>query len=358
MLSQDKTILITGGCGFVGSNIAIYFKNKYPGYRIISIDNLKRRGSEINVQRLKSAGIEFIHGDIRNDEDFNGISGVSVLIEAAAEPSVLSGISTSPDYVINTNLIGTLNCLKFAKSQNADVVFLSTSRVYPISMLNLLDYSEGEGRFVLSETQRINGVSSKGISETFPLSGARSFYGSSKLSSEMFIEEYVEFYGLRAIINRCGVITGPWQMGKIDQGVIVLWLAKHFWKKELSYIGFGGSGKQVRDILHIYDLFNLLDSQIHNFNLFNGSIFNVGGGLNNSVSLKELTEYCREITGNTIKINSVKKNRTADIPVYITDNSKIQHVKGWHPEYNIKVTLQDIFDWLKTNESILKTYLT
>lgn len=354
---MNEKILITGGCGFVGSNLAIKLKKDHPSSTIIAFDNLKRRGSELNLTRLKENGVIFIHGDIRNKEDFNNIGEISILIEAAAEPSVLSGIDSTPDYVLNTNLVGTINCLNFALKYQAKFIFLSTSRVYPISNLNQLHFDTNETRFTLSDNQTLSGVSNKGISENFPLNGARSFYGTSKLSSEMIIQEYTEFYGLKSIINRCGVITGPWQMGKIDQGVVVLWLAKHYWKKELSYIGFGGTGKQLRDIIHIEDLYRLINIQICDFNKFNTEIFNIGGGIDVSVSLNELTSLCQDITGNKIVINSIKENRLADIPIYVTDNSKINNLCEWEPTLKPKDIITDIFNWIKINEEIIKPLL-
>lgn len=354
---MNETILITGGCGFVGSNIAIRLKTDYPNATIIAFDNLKRRGSELNISRLKENGVQFIHGDIRNQEDFNEIGEISCLIEAAAEPSVLSGIHSTPDYVLNTNLVGTINCLNFAVKNKAKFIFLSTSRIYPIANLNKINYTESSTRFEIGESQNLAGISEKGISEDFSLSGARSFYGTSKLSSELLIQEYCEYYDLKAVINRCGVLTGPWQMGKIDQGVIVLWLTKHLWKQELSYIGFGGEGKQVRDILHIDDLYRLVVTQLSDLEKFNGEIFNVGGGRDVSVSLMELTTLCKEITGNQIKINNIVENRTADIPLYISDNSKIEKLSGWKPQINAKEILTDAFEWLKNNESKIKEIL-
>jgi CDP-paratose 2-epimerase len=355
---MNETILITGGCGFVGSNLAIKLKADYPGYRIVAMDNLKRRGSELNIPRLKEAGVEFIHGDIRNKEDFDGIGDISILVEAAAEPSVLSGIHSTPDYVLNTNLGGTINCLAFAQKNKAKFIFLSTSRVYPIAALNRIAYSGGKTRFDISPEQSLPGISTKGVAENFPLEGARSFYGSSKLASELLVQEYAEFYGMQTVINRCGVLTGPWQMGKIDQGVIVLWLAKHFWKKELSYIGFGGEGKQVRDILHINDLYNLVKMQLADIDTYNNGIYNVGGGMDVSVSLKELTGLCEEITGNSITINKVAENRVADIPVYVTDNSKISAISGWAPTVKPKEILAGIFDWIRSNEASVKNLLS
>jgi CDP-paratose 2-epimerase len=350
---NNKHILITGGAGFVGSSMALQLKAKYPDYEIYVLDNLKRRGSELNIPRLKSAGIYFVHGDIRNKEDFDGLPKIDCILEASAEPSVLAGIDNTPDYLINTNLSGTINCLNFATKHKSDFIFLSTSRIYPIERIESIAYEETATRFTISDNQHFNGVSSKGLSESFPLDGYRSLYGTTKLASEYFIQEYKQFFGLRTVINRCGVLTGPWQMGKIDQGVVVLWVAKHFWKQPLSYIGYGGSGKQVRDMLHTDDLFRLIDWQIHHLDEINGEIFNVGGGTEISISLQEMTALCEQITGNKISIQQVSETRTADIRIYITDNSKVAAKTGWQPEISAKQIFSEIYDWIKTNEKQL-----
>ncbi len=350
-------ILITGGAGFVGSSLGIQLKQRYPKYEIFAFDNLKRRGSELSLPRLKEAGINFIHGDVRNPEDFNELPEVNAIIEASAEPSVLSGINSTPDYLVNTNLTGTVNCLNFAVKNKANFIFLSTSRVYPINQIEKIAYEENGTRFEISDKQNIPGISLKGISENFGLEGYRSLYGATKLCSEYLIQEYQHFYKLKTVINRCGVLTGPWQMGKIDQGVVVLWMARHFWKQELSYIGFNGSGKQLRDILHVNDLFELIDYQISNVDKVNGEIFNVGGGQQVSVSLKELTNFCTEISGNAITIKEVKENRVADISLYITDNSKVTAATGWRPKTGTKEILTDIYDWIRNNEQQLSHIL-
>ena len=154
-----KTILITGGAGFVGSQMALSFKAKYPEYEIFVMDNLKRRGSELNLPRLKSAGIHFVHGDIRNKEDFDGLPKIDCILEASAEPSVLAGIDSTPDYLVNTNLNGTINCLNFATKNKSDFIFLSTSRIYPIETIESIHYTEADTRFEIEEEQTIKGFS-------------------------------------------------------------------------------------------------------------------------------------------------------------------------------------------------------
>lgn len=354
-----QTILITGGAGFVGSNLAILIKRKYPSYKVLCFDNLKRRGSELNLTRLRLQGIEFIHGDIRDRGDFEQVQvPVDCVIEAAAEPSVLAGLNGNTDYLIGTNLNGTIHALNFALKHHARFIFLSTSRVYPIRAIEEIKVEETDTRYELSLHQSIPGVSSNGISEDFPLKGSRSLYGATKLASELMVEEYHEMFGLKTVINRCGVLTGPFQMGKADQGVVVLWMARHFWKKGLSYVGYGGTGKQVRDLLHIDDLFALVDLQLHHIEKFDGQTFNVGGGRNVSSSLQELTHFCQEISGNTIPIEPVPDNRKADIRIYISDCSRIRDLTGWEPKRTVQQTLLDIYSWIKENEHQLKPILS
>lgn len=349
-------ILITGGAGFVGSNLAIKLKADYPETSIVALDNLKRRGSELSIKRLKSAGIEFVHGDIRNKEDLT-FDDIDLLLECSAEPSVLAGINSSPEYLLNTNLVGTLNCLELARNCGANCLFLSTSRVYPISYINNLAFTETATRFEISDEQKVPGASSEGIAESFPLDKPRSLYGTTKLASELVVAEYVDTYGMKAIVNRCGVITGPWQMGKVDQGVFVLWVAKHYFKQSLSYIGYGGEGKQVRDFIHIDDLYRAIKFQLENFDTFSGDVFNIGGGKDNSVSLKELTNLCEEVTGNKISIDSIKEDRPADLRFFITDSTKFLKMSGLSWGKDARQTIQDIYTWIKNNETDLKPIL-
>jgi len=350
-------VLITGGAGFVGSNLAIFLKNHLPAATVICFDNLKRRGSELNLTRLKEVGIQFVHGDVRNAEDFEALPPFDLMIECSAEPSVLAGVDSSPAYVLNTNLLGTIHCLEEVRKNHASMIFLSTSRVYPIKPINALSYTEEATRFSLAGNTGKPGVTGEGITEEFSLQGPRSIYGATKLCSEYLIQEYVESYGIRAIINRCGLIAGPWQMGKVDQGVVMLWVACHLFRKDLTYIGYNGTGKQVRDVLHIDDLCDLVLLQINRLDEFNGEIFNVGGGLKNSASLQEMTTICREVTGETIPLRSDPETRPNDLIWYITDNYKVFRSFGWEPKRTVKDTIADIHQWLRSNRDLLSNII-
>lgn len=354
---MGKRILITGGAGFVGSNLAVYFKNKFKGCKVICLDNLIRPGSEINARRIKKEGIDFIKGDIRRKKDLLELSSIDFIIECSAEPSVLAAFD-NPSYTIDTNLMGTINCLELAKREKAGFIFLSTSRVYPIERLNEIGFEEHETRFDYLKGVKGDGYSYAGINENFPLLGARSLYGATKLSSEHLITEYIDMFGLRAVINRLGVIAGPWQMGKIDQGLLGYWMAKHVFGGELKYFGYNGSGKQLRDVVHVADVCDLIYEQVRRINELNGEIFNVGGGRGNSFSLVELTGLTRAMTNKTIHVQPVRKMRRADVRHYITDNSYVTKVTGWKPKRDLNDICKDVHEWIKDNNGILKKVLS
>ncbi len=356
-MTNYQNILITGGAGFVGSNTAISFKRDLENIRVTVLDNLKRRGSELAMTRLADHGVEFCHGDIRNPEDISQAGAFDLLIECSAEPSVHAGYDSSPAYLVNTNLTGTTHCLEMARKNNADIVFLSTSRVYPIQPLRDLPLAEQNGRLEIGQDQSGTGWSPDGISEAFPLNGPRSLYGATKLASELLLTEYTQMYGIRSIINRCGVLTGPWQLGKVDQGFMVLWAARHLYGGSLAYLGFGGTGCQVRDILHVADLYRLLKLQLSQISSLSGQIFNVGGGRKISVSLNELTQICEQHSSSHLNIACKPETRDADIPWYITDTQAVSDATAWQPQHSIEATVEEIFAWLTDHRNQLEPIL-
>jgi CDP-paratose 2-epimerase len=347
--------LVTGGAGFVGSSLAIDLKRREPGWNVIALDNLKRRGSELSLPRLVAAGVRFVHGDIRVQSDIDAAGPCDLVLECSAEPSVLAGLDGSPAYVLETNLVGTIRCLEAARRWEAGLVFLSTSRVYPIERLSRLPLREAPTRFeLLPAPEPIPGYSEAGIAEAFPLDGARSIYGATKLCSELLIAECVAAYGLRTVVNRCGVIAGPWQMGRVDQGVVTHWAASHVFDRPLRYVGYGGTGKQVRDILHVEDLAHLVAIQIPRLDELRGRTYNVGGGRSVSVSLQELTELCAAHAGRRVPIEPVAETRVADVPLYLTDTALVSKELGWAPTRTAEEIVGECVRWIADNRAALE----
>jgi CDP-paratose 2-epimerase len=349
-------VLVTGGAGFVGGNLSVSLATRHPDWTITALDNLMRRGSELNLERLRAAGVGFRHGDVREPADIAAAGGFDAMIECSAEPSVLAGFADA-SYSVQTNLVGAFNCLERARAEDAFLVFLSTSRVYPVAAQLELKIEESETRFELAEQQPFAGAGREGLSEDFPMNGARTLYGATKLSAEHLIEEYAEAFGLGAVINRCGVIAGPWQMGKVDQGVFSWWLLSHLFGRPLSYIGYAGSGKQVRDLLHIDDLIDLVDEQLGAPKHWSGVTANVGGGRAGSLSLLETTALCRELTGREVPIATDPETRQGDVPVYLSDCAKLHSLTTWRPRRGPRDVLADLLDWSAAHEDSLRAAL-
>lgn len=349
-------VLITGGAGFVGGNLAISLAGRHAEWEVVAFDSLMRRGSELNLPRLADAGVQFVHGDVREPTDLAAAGPFDAMVECSAEPSVLAGFADT-SYSVHTNLLGAFNCLERARAEEAFLVFLSTSRVYPVAPQLELRRVEAETRFELATEQPVAGASPAGIAEDFPMSGARTLYGATKLSAELLIEEYADAFGLRAVTNRCGVIAGPWQMGKVDQGVFSWWLLSHRFGRPLTYIGYGGNGKQVRDLLHVDDLVDLVEEQLSDPERWSGVTANVGGGRECSLSLLETTELCRELTGNEVPIAAEADTRPGDVPVYLSDCARLHSLTSWRPRRTARDVLADLLDWSAAHEDSLRAAL-
>jgi len=345
-------ILITGGAGFVGSSLALHLRKACSNAAVVCLDNLYRRGSELNLPRLQKAGVEFHRGDVRDGNSFPAGS-FDYLIECSAEPSVLAGQDGRPDYLFQTNLVGAYNCLEKAREWGSKFIFLSTSRVYPIARIEAQPWREEKTRFVW-EQRGANGISALGVTEQMDLTGARSLYGFTKLAAEQLIEEYRATFGIQSVVNRCGVIAGPWQFGEVDQGVAALWVMAHHFKRPLSYIGYGGSGKQVRDFLHVDDLCDLIGEQVNHFDRWDGWLGNVSGGMNNSASLCEFTTLCVEITGKKIPISPVSATRPNDLRIFVADCTRLFEKTQWRPKRDVRRIVQDIDDWVTSHSTELQ----
>ena len=337
-------ILITGGCGFVGTNIALCLSS--IGHNVSSLDNLSRNGSRYNLNLLKKEKINNFKIDIKSFHQLTKIPRFDLIIDCCAEAAVEVS-KDKIDKVINSNLIGTLNILKKIKADKSKIIFLSSSRVYPINNFD---------KIVNGKVLKNKIKSNKKFNEKENVNGPKTIYGFTKLASEMLIEEFAYAFGIKYIINRCGVISGPLQFGKQEQGFVSLWVWKHLNKKKMKYIGYGGFGNQVRDVLHIQDLCELIKLQINKMNIINNELFTVGGSNKSYTSLKDLTKLCEKISNNKIKFSKVPKTSVYDIPYYITNNRLVTKTYKWKPKRDIFKVVYDVYVWLKNDKIKINKY--
>ena len=348
-------IIITGICGFAGSCIAKSLLQSQISLEIFGFDNFSRKGSEQNITFFSHMGVNLIRGDLRCRSDIDILPQVDWIIDCAANPSVLAGLDgqTSSRQLMEHNLLGTINMLEYCKRHKAGLILLSTSRVYSATELASLPMKSPNNRFELNQAETA-GVSNAGISEDFPTSAPISLYGASKLATETLILEYGECFDFPVWINRCGVLAGAGQFGKADQGIFSFWVHSFFEKKPLKFIGFEGSGLQVRDALHPRDLVPLLLRQMQESDKYAPKIINLGGGVGNSMSLKQLTSWCEEHFGANEVIGSGEE-RPMDAPWIVMDSSKAKEVWGWTPNTSLNEILEEIGKHAEANPQWLKT---
>ena len=337
-------ILIAGICGFVGSTLARCLLERIEGLSISGIDNLMRPGSETNRGILKQLGVTVLHGDSRNASDVALLPGSDWVIDAAANPSVLAGVSGpgSSRQLVEHNLSGTVNLLEYCKSNTAGLILLSSSRVYSIKTLAELPLWAGSDAFSLDTSKPLPpGVSPDGISTSFSTQAPISLYGSTKLASEALAAEYGFAFGFPVWINRCGVLAGAGQFGTPDQGIFSYWVNAHLRRRPLRYIGFGGTGYQVRDAFHPRDLAALLHAQISSARSDGRRTYSVGGGPANAMSLAQLTGWCDTRFGKH-RVEADDRPRQYDIPWMIMDSTDAASDFAWRPSLGLPDILEEI----------------
>lgn len=338
-------VLITGICGFAGSAIASELKRNLPAIEIIGVDNLSRPGSELNRPLLKHQGIRCFHADVRNPSDLENLPKCDWVIEAAANPSVLAGVAgpASSRQLMEHNLIGTLNVLEYCKRHQAGMILLSTSRVYSLPALATLPMETNDNAFTPAFREvREPGFSPAGVAEDFSTRPPLSLYGSAKLASELVARDYGHAFGFPVFVNRCGVLAGAGQFGKPDQGIFSFWVHSWKWKRPLKYIGFGGNGHQVRDCLHPRDLAALLILQMGAPEKA-GHVWNVSGGIKNSISLADVSRWCEHRFG-TLQVAKDPAVRQYDVPWLVLDSTRAETEWKWRPATKLDNILEEIAD--------------
>jgi CDP-paratose 2-epimerase len=346
-------IFITGICGFVGSTLAKCLIESDASYQVFGIDNLVRPGSWLNKSILEKEGIKVFHGDIRLASDLEVIPKADWVIDAAANPSVLAGVDgkTSSLQLVQNNLLSTVNLLEYCKKHKAGFILLSTSRVYSIPGLSALKMQVQKDVFVPDANQTFPfGISTKGVSEQYTTEPPISLYGSTKLASEQLALEYGITYNFPVWINRCGVMAGLGQFGHPGQGIFAYWIHSFKEKRPLKYIGFGGSGFQVRDCLHPRDLISLLQKQfLEPLDTNKPKIVNISGGLNSAMSLAQLSAWCQMRFGSNA-VEQTNTERPFDIPWMVLDAQKASQIWGWEPQRSVEQILEEIASFAETKD--------
>jgi CDP-paratose 2-epimerase len=338
-------ILISGVCGFAGSTVAKAWLASGSDHEVLGFDNFIRPGSETNRAELKKCGVRLFYADLRAASDLEELPDADWVVDAAANPSVLAGIDgrTSSRQLIEHNLGGTVNMLEYCKLRRAGFILLSTSRVYSVASLAGLPVVVENHAFKPDTSAALPpGLSSAGLDETFPTAAPVSLYGATKLAAEALALEYGEAFDFPVFLNRCGVLAGAGQFGRPDQGIFAYWINSWLHRRPLRYLGFGGSGHQVRDCLHPRDLLPLLEQQLMAPKLPAADrVVNLSGGTISATSLRQLSDWCAGRFG-PHQVLADGTTRPYDIPWVVLDHAKATRLWNWRPQTPVATILEEI----------------
>ncbi|MDI6784203.1 MAG: SDR family NAD(P)-dependent oxidoreductase [bacterium] len=340
-MSKQK-ILVTGGAGFVGSNLVNRLVEQ--GNEVTIFDNLSRKGTEKNVAWLQEkfgTKVQVIQGDVRNFSQVNdAVKGKEVIFHLAAQVAVTTSVA-NPREDFEINALGTLNVLEAARlnGSNPIIVFTSTNKVY--GGLEDIVVIEQPKRYSFKDYP-------SGISESRGLD-FHSPYGCSKGAADQYIRDYSRIFGLRTVVFRMSCIYGPRQFGNEDQGWVAHFIISAVFDRPITIYG---DGKQVRDILYVDDLVNAFQLAVDKIETTAGQIYNLGGGKNNTVSAwLEFREYLTELLVREIPVR-FSAWRPGDQKVYISDIRKAGYDLGWHPQIKVKEGIERLYQWVIQNSHL------
>jgi CDP-paratose 2-epimerase len=336
---MPKTMLITGGAGFIGGHAALRFARQ--GWRVSILDDLSRRGTDVNLDEIREVtGCDFVLGDVRSPDEveqwFRRAGRVDAVLHMAAQVAVTTSV-TDPRSDFDVNALGTFNVLEATRryAPEACVLFASTNKVY----------GGLEGRAVVLRDGRYDFAGRpNGVSESEPLD-FHSPYGCSKGAADQYVRDYARIYGLRTVVVRQSCIYGTRQFGVEDQG----WVA---WFAIAAMSGRGitvyGDGRQVRDLLWIEDLLDLYERCLEAAPA--GAIYNAGGGAANRASVLQALDAL-EVTLDRPIEREFSAWRPGDQKVFYSDNRRACQALGWMPETGVVDGLTMMVDWLRANET-------
>lgn len=332
-------LLITGGCGFLGSNLAADALTR--GDELMVFDNLSRNGSRSNFEWLSSKGrFRFQHGDIRNRNDIEmALQSFQpdAIFHLAGQVAMTTSIA-NPQMDFEINVVGTYNLLESVRrhAPRASVVYSSTNKVY--GDLEQFDYEETDTRYNCIQHPR-------GFDEQVQLS-FQSPYGCSKGSADQYMLDYARVFGLNTVVFRHSSMYGGRQFATYDQGWVGWFCQKavEAANGQAERFTISGNGKQVRDVLHGEDMKRLYLSALEHIDAARGQAFNIGGGADNSLSLLELLRMLEEITGTLLAYDRLPV-RESDQRVFIADISKARRLLGWEPRMLARDGVTDMVRW-------------
>jgi CDP-paratose 2-epimerase len=333
-MEAQRTVLITGGAGFIGSNLAARLLQE-PGTHVRVFDNFSRHGVEHNVTWLRqlpgARRLEIVRGDVRDAGKVRKVvRDVSEIYHLAAQVAVTTSVDDpATDFEINAG--GTFNILEAARlsGNNPFLLFTSTNKVY--GSLKGVPVELSGTRYVTTST------GARGVCEEEPLD-FHSPYGCSKGAADQYVRDYARIYDLPTVVFRMSCIAGPRQFGNEDQG----WVAHFIYTVlEGKPVTIYGDGCQVRDVLHVYDLVGAMLAASRNAARAKGQVYNLGGGLSRSVSVIEMLREIERRTGNRLKLE-YQSVRPGDQPWYVADTSKLERDTGWTPHLSLGDTVDAI----------------
>ncbi|MDD5529673.1 MAG: SDR family NAD(P)-dependent oxidoreductase [bacterium] len=340
-------VLVTGGAGFIGSNVANRLISN--GNEVIVFDNLSRRGSELNLKWLKENGkFTFIKGDTRDKKAVNNVfqkySHIDVVFHFAAQTAVTTSvINPAEDFEINA--MGTFNLLEACRKEENKplVIFSSTNKVY----------GKLENTQLVEKSKRYEAKNLKdGINESMGLD-FYSPYGCSKGCADQYVRDYSRMYDLPTIVFRMSCIYGERQFGVEDQGWVAWFIITAIRNRQLTIYG---NGKQIRDILFIEDYVNLCMSAVKNKDKIKGKVYNIGGGRENTISLLELIDMIEDKLGRKIKCK-FSESRPGDQLFYVSDTTKAKQDMKWKPNVNVTRGVQRLYQWLIEHKKEIESVL-
>jgi CDP-paratose 2-epimerase len=337
-------LLITGGAGFIGSNLADHFLRE--GYEVTIFDNLSRSGVERNLDWLKanhSKRLRIAKGDVREFDAVRAVVGAADMIfHLAAQVAVTTSVA-DPRTDFEINALGTFNVLEAARQsgRNPVLLFTSTNKVY--GSLEHLQTVEEETCYRLVDCP-------DGIPETCPLD-FHSPYGCSKGTADQYVRDYARIYGLRSVVFRMSCIYGPRQFGTEDQGWVAYFIIAHQFGRPITIYG---NGKQVRDILFVSDLVRAFALATHRIDTTAGQVYNIGGGPGNTLSIwKEFQPLLAELTGRQVPVVHGDW-RPGDQPIYVSDTRKAVQDFGWAPTVGVREGIARLSAWVSENSGLFE----